>query len=87
MKRRNKWFYVAVLFFGLLIGSGLGEVLGFVLPDGVVRLFFLKSAEFSFGPLPVDLSFIKVTLGLAFKINIIGVIGILISAYILKWID
>ncbi len=87
MRKRNPWFYVAVIFLGSLIGTALGEGLGAILPPGVVKQFFLRAAEMSIGPADINILVLQFTLGFKLKLNIIGVIGIIISAYILKWID
>lgn len=70
---------------GALIGSALGEVIGLVLPDGVVKDFFLRSASFGWSPVLVNLAIVTFTFGFTFKLNIIGVIGIILAAYIFRW--
>jgi len=70
---------------GILIGSAIGEVLGLILPDGVVKQFFLRDIHFGFSPTTIDLALLTFTFGLSIKLNIIGVIGIFLSAYILRW--
>jgi len=87
MKRRSAWFYVIVIFVGSLIGTAIGETLGIILPDGVVREFFLRSVEFGINPNEIDILILKFTIGFKIKLNIISVIGILIAAHFLKWVD
>ena len=87
MRRKSVGFIIFVIVMGALIGSALGEILAFVMPVGVVKDFFLKSITASIGPGTLDLILFKITLGFALKLNITGVIGILISAYILRWVD
>jgi len=70
---------------GALIGSALGELLGLLLPDGVVREFFLRSANPAFGPATLNLGLFTFTLGFSFKLNIVGIIGIFLSGYLLRW--
>ena len=72
---------------GALMGSALGEVLAFIMPVGVVKDFFLKSITASVGPGTLDLIRLKFTLGFALKLNVTGVIGVLIAAYMLRWVD
>ncbi len=87
MRRKGLGLILFVIFLGAIIGSAMGEVLGLILPNGVVKEFFLRSASFSVGPAVLNLIVFTVTLGFSLKINVIGVIGILIAAYILRWID
>lgn len=87
MRRKSAGFIIFVIILGALIGSALGEVIALVMPVGVVKDFFLKSIIASIGPGTLDLILFKFTLGFALKLNISGVIGILIAAYILRWVD
>ena len=87
MRRKSVGFIIFVIVVGALMGSALGEVLAFIMPVGVVKDFFLKSITASVGPGTLDLILFKITLGFALKLNITGVIGILISAYMLRWVD
>lgn len=86
MKRRLSigWVLLAVVL-GAVMGSALGEVIGLVLPEGVVKDFFLKSASFGIAPTAINLTIIIITFGFTFKLNIIGVIGIIVAAYIFRW--
>jgi uncharacterized membrane-anchored protein len=87
MRKKSLGFYLVVLVLGAVIGTVLGDVLGLILPEGVVKQFFLKSASFSVGPAALDLRVISLTLGFALHINITGVLGIIIVAYFLRWLD
>jgi len=87
MRKKSLGFYLVVLVLGAVIGTVLGDVLGLILPEGVVKQFFLKSASFSVGPAPLDLRVISLTLGFALHINFTGVLGIIIIAYLLRWMD
>ncbi len=86
-KKRKLGYYMIVLILGAVVGSVLGDALSFLLPAGVLKQFFLKSVNFSVGPAPFNLSIIKLTLGFAININIVGVIGIFLVAYVLRWMD
>lgn len=87
MKKKSWGVIVFIIFIGALIGSALGEVIGYLTPNGVVKQFFLKSAEATVGPGTVNIIILSLTLGFSIKVNIIGIIGILISAYALRWVD
>jgi hypothetical protein len=79
-----RWAILAILL-GALIGTVFGQVIGLILPDGIVKEFFLRSAVFGFSPTTVNLVILTFTLGMTFKLNIIGVIGILLAAHIFRW--
>ena len=87
MRKKSVGFIIFIIFIGALIGSAVGEVLAFIIPAGVVKDFFLKSITASIGPGTLDLILLKFTLGFAIKLNITGVIGVFIAAYILRWVD
>ncbi|MCK4271567.1 DUF4321 domain-containing protein [bacterium] len=74
-----------ILILGALIGSTFGEVIGLLLPDGVVKDFFLKSIAPGFSPATLDLIVFSITLGFTIKLNIISILGIALAAYILRW--
>ncbi len=87
MRKRNVGFIIFIIIIGALIGSALGEIIAFVIPAGVVKDFFLNAITASIGPGTVDLILLKFTLGFAIKLNITGVLGVFIAAYILRWVD
>ena len=85
MTKKGWIYYIVVLFIGALIGSVLGEIAAYIIPAGVVQQFFLKSATASVGPGTLNILILSLTLGFTIKINIMGVIGVLIAAYALRW--
>ena len=87
MRRKSAGFIIFVIVVGALIGSAMGEVLAFIMPVGEEKDFFLKAITASVGPGTLDLIIFQFTLGFGLKLNITGVIGILIAAYILRWVD
>jgi len=84
MRHISYKFLVLYIVLGAVIGSLIGEFAGFIIPDGVVKEFFLKSVEPGFDPVTLNLIVIQITLGLAFKFNISGLFGIFIAVYLLK---
>ena len=46
-KKRKIWIIVLILFVGSMIGTIFGDLIAFILPDGVVKQFFLQSTNFS----------------------------------------
>jgi hypothetical protein len=84
-RKKSLGFIVLVLVLGAFIGSALGEVIGFILPAGVVNDFFTRAVIGGLGPTTLNLLIITFTIGFTFKLNLIGVVGIFIAAYLLRW--
>jgi hypothetical protein len=84
-QKKSPGAILLILIFGALIGTTVGEVIGLILPDGVIRDFFIESIERGFEPYPLKLDIINITLGLTIKLNIVSVLGIALAAYILRW--
>lgn len=81
MKEKNIWILLIFILSGLVIGGLLGEIAG-----KVDFLWWLGYGQ-SFGltsPLELDLSIIKITFGLVFKINIASIIGMVLAIFIYK---
>ena len=80
-REKNIWILMIFLLSGLVIGGLLGEI-----ASKVDWLWWLSYGE-SFGissPIELDLSVIKVTFGLMFKINIASIIGIALAIFIYR---
>lgn len=84
-RKKSLGFVILILVLGALIGSVLGEVIGLILPDGVVKDFFTKAIHGEVGPATVNLILFTFTVGFTFKLNIVGVVGIFIAAYLMRW--
>ncbi len=84
-KNTSLGFIVFVLLAGALVGSGLGEILGLIIPEGVVRDFFVKSIEGGFGPTTLNVILLTFTIGFTIKLNVVGIVGIVMIAYLLRW--
>ena len=90
MKKRSISIIVLILFFGTFIGTLLVELLGWLLPESVVKDFFLKSVNFSLGGYrgePVSLDFIMFVFkfGLKVTFNFTSIIGFATSYYFLRY--
>ena len=69
-REKNIWILLVFLLAGLVVGGLLGR---------------LASSEFGLQtPLVLDLSVLKLTFGLMFKINIASIIGMVLSIFIYK---
>ena len=80
-KEKNTIVLILFLLCGLVIGGLIGE-----LTKGVSFLNWLSYGQ-SFGfadPVTLDLGLIQFTLGLMFKINVSGILGIILAIFIYK---
>ena len=73
-----------VIVVGALIGSFLGHAIGMMFPHG--RLVDLLSRGITAGlpPTHLDLSVIDLTFGCMFRLNVMSVVGIALSAFLVK---
>ena len=80
-REKNIWILIVFILSGLVIGGLIGR-----LASNVQGLWWL-SFEQEFGlkePLVLDLSILKLTFALTFKINIASIIGMLISIFVYR---
>jgi len=86
IKKRGAGFILLILLGGALLGSAMGQLLGVLLPPGVVKDFFIQAATPGLEP-PVTLNLLvmTLTLGFTFKLNIAALLGVVLMAYLLKW--
>ncbi|MGQ9559297.1 MAG: DUF4321 domain-containing protein [Candidatus Oleimicrobiaceae bacterium] len=85
MRKRPLGTYALILLVGALIGSILGQVVGMVVPEGVVKQFLTRSANIvTLSPSTIGPDWLNFTVGLHLTINVCGVFGIVIAAYILR---
>ena len=75
---------------GAMIGTALGQFLGYMLPEGsTVKQFFLTTFDFFFcsidSGLLVDLGVIALDLGFIVRFNVCSVIGFAIAYYLLRY--
>ena len=81
MKEKNIWILLIFILSGLVVGGLLGE-----LASQIDFLWWLGYGE-SFGltaPLELDLSIMKITFALVFKINIASIVGLVLAIFIYK---
>jgi hypothetical protein len=82
--QRGVGLVLLVIVAGLVVGSLLGELLG-SLSSGWVQELFTRGPSIGLtSPATLDLRFLAVTFGLVFKVNVVGVLGIVISALALR---
>ena len=93
MRNRDISLIIIGLFFGAVIGGVIGNLLGWSLPEGVVKDFFLTSLTFDIGSnigdesgvIVIDLGIIVFKFGLAVDFNFTSIIGLATSYYILRY--
>ena len=94
MQKRKVNIIVISLFIGAIFGSVFGNVFSLMLPESVVKDFFLTSINFIWGGLVgndlgvivIDLNVIVLKFGLSMSFNFTSVIGITIAYYILRYL-
>ena len=85
---------VLSLFIGAIFGGVVGNIFSLVLPESVVKDFFLTSISFDLGGLVnndlgvfvIDLKIIVLKFGLSMSFNFTSVIGIAVAYYILRYL-
>ena len=93
MRNRDISLIVIGLFSGAMIGGIIGNILALLLPDGVVKDFFLTSltlnisgiANNELGVFIIDLSIIVLKFGLSMNFNFTSLIGLATAYYILRF--
>ncbi len=76
---------VVMILFGVLVGTAAGEAIAVLVPDGVVKEFFLRSIVASIGPGTLNLVAFSVTLGFSLKVNLMAALGMVLAAYLFRW--
>ena len=84
-KGRGVGFLLTIIVVGVLIGGVIGEIIGLLMPEGVIKEFFIRSIKSSVGPVTLDLHAFSITLGFGLKLNIISVLGVCLVAYLFRW--
>lgn len=78
-------FVLGVLLLGAMLGSLCGELIKSALPEGVVKEVFLRSIDISVGPGILDLVMFSITLGFTLKFNLIGLVGLAVAYYLIRF--
>ena len=88
-RRRSVKIIVLMIFSGAIIGTVLGDAAAALLPESVVREFFLlsfDSAHYGLAePFVLDLRFFSLTFGFTLKVNFMGVVGMGVAYYLLRY--
>ncbi len=82
--RRRIGFVVVLLLVGLVTGSFFGELVGSSLPAGRWKTLLTQGPMVGLPtPATLDLRFFSLTLGLAVKMSVPGVLGLIVVAIVL----
>lgn len=83
--QRGIGLIVLVVVAGLVVGSLLGEFLGHLLPAGRVQDFLIRGPIIGLTPpATLDLRVVSLTVGFAFKVNVVGLLGVALSVLTLR---
>jgi hypothetical protein len=83
--QRGVLMILMVVLAGLVVGSLLGELIGSLLPSGRIQDLFTRGPTIGLTPpATLDLHFLAITFGLGLKVNLVGVVGIVIAAVTLR---
>ena len=84
-RSRGVGLILLVIIVGLVVGSLLGELLGGLLPAGWAQELIARGPTIGLTtPATLDLRFLSLTFGLALKVNLVGLIGVVIAALALR---
>lgn len=83
--QRGLGLTLVVVIAGAVVGSLLGELLGRSLPAGWAQDVLVGGPMIGLTPpATLDLRLVSLTLGLAFKMNVVGVLGLVVAALTLR---
>ena len=93
MNKRDISLIIIGLFSGAAIGGVIGKLMAWLLPEGVVKDFFLTSLSLDIGGLVgnemgviiIDLIIITIKFGLSMNFNFTSIIGLTTSYYFLRY--
>jgi len=77
---KSIFYAVIIILVGALLGNFIGKLLVIWFPTGNVRELFANQLTTGLAPANVDLGVMDVTFGCMFKLNITGVLGIVLAA-------
>tara|TARA_B100000586_G_scaffold238884_1_gene190878 strand:+ start:492 stop:773 length:282 start_codon:yes stop_codon:yes gene_type:complete len=87
-QKRSISFIFLILFSGIVTSSILSQLIGGILPEGVVREFFLTTRSIGWGIQPdnwVDLFVVRFKTGMFIDISVVSLLGMVIAWYFLRY--
>ena len=84
-RQKSTRVLVFMVLLGMVLGSVVGEAFEQILPDGVVKRFFVDSVGWGIEPGTLNLVVVTLTVGFSIKLNIMSVLGVVLSIYLFRW--
>ena len=76
---------VLIVVAGLVVGSLLGELVASLLPTGLVHDLLTRGPQIGLQPpATLDLRFVALTFGMLLKVNVVGILGVVLAAVALR---
>ena len=88
MKKKSVLFIFVVFILGMLLGTILSLFVSTIIPEGVVRDFFLVKKSIGWGANAnnwFELGFFRFKTGLFIDLSILSIMGFFISWYLLRY--
>jgi len=83
--QRGLGLILLVVVVGLVVGSLLGELLGTLLRGGWLQEVLTRGPTIGLTtPATLDFRFLSLTLGFSLKVNLVGLIGVVLAAAALR---
>ena len=87
-QKRSIAYIFLIFIIGIITGSILGQLIGGILPEGVVKDFFLTSRSIGWGIQPdnwMDLYVVRFKTGMFVDISVVSILGMVIAWYYLRY--
>ena len=87
-QKRSIPYIFLIFIIGIITGSILGQLIGGILPEGVVKDFFLTSRSIGWGIQPdnwMDLYVVRFKTGMFVDISVVSILGMVIAWYYLRY--
>jgi uncharacterized protein DUF4321 len=82
---RGVGLILVVVVVGLVVGSLLGELLGSLFREGRIQEVLTRGPTIGLTtPATLDFRFLTLTFGAALKVNLVGLLGIVVAAVVLR---
>ena len=82
---RGLGLIILIVVAGLVVGSLLGELVASVLPAGTIQDLLTRGPQIGLTPpATVDLRFVALTFGMMLKVNVVGILGVVLAAFALR---
>ena len=88
MKKNTIGFILFIFIVGMLLGTILSMLIASVLPEGVIRDFFLIKKSIGWGATSnnwIEFGFFRFKTGLFLDLSILSILGFFISWYLLRY--